>query len=320
MTDDEHIELASAYLDGEVTAAERARVEDDPALAAEVDRLRAVRAVVAHVPEPRVNVREQHLAAAFEAWERVPAERDPTPRGTRTRRDRRRPAAVNRWMLAAAAALVVVLAGGLTLRSLTDRGTDDTTAEVADDAAEAAEIAAEVPVTAAADDAEQASTAEESMELSEAVEMAEEADAAPATPDPDTADPDTDPATDEAAAAPPPDDDLVVLATPVDLASFAADGLAADDDVAAANADAIDGEEDSGGQLPDNARTIPPADEESLGPAELPECAGADLNVGPAIYDDIEVVVSIDAARRWALAYAIEDCQLVARARLDTAE
>ena len=44
MADDQQpdaAELASAYLDGEATADERARVEADPILLAEVERLRA---------------------------------------------------------------------------------------------------------------------------------------------------------------------------------------------------------------------------------------------------------------------------------------
>ena len=40
--------LASAYLDGDVTADERARVESDPQLLGEVERLRSVRTARRH--------------------------------------------------------------------------------------------------------------------------------------------------------------------------------------------------------------------------------------------------------------------------------
>ncbi len=312
MTDRDVTLLASAYLDGEATEAERARVVDDPLLRAEVDRLRDVRAIVADVPAPRVSVREAHLASALEAWERIPQERDATPVGaTSATRRRRNQATTNRWMLAAAAAIVVVLAGGLTLRSLTDRddGADDADTFAADEPA----------ATEDGDDAGAVAEAE-SLELSQAVEEAEEAVAPAVTPDPDTADLDTDPAADEVVAAPPPDDDLAVLATPSELALFAADALAADGDVAAANAEVIQSEDASESQLPSGSRTIPPTDEESLGVADLPLCGDADLNVGPAIYDDTTVLVSIDLDRRWALAYVVPECRLLAQARLESTD
>ena len=314
MTDHDRTELASALLDGETTPDERARVEDDPTIGGEVERLRTVRAMVADVPEQRVSVREQHLATALEAWERVPAERDATPRSISAGRRRPRQTSVNRWTLAAAAGLVIVLAGGLIVRNITDRDdTDDITAEVDADATATAEVA--VADTGTNDEADAEVSEDESLALSDAVELAEESDAPPSTPDPDTADLDTDPAAADAAAAPPPEDDLVVLESASELASFAADALAVDGDIAAANEDAIQGE-GSGGALPENARTIPPSDEESLGTAELPDCPGADVVVGPAIYDGDEVVVAVDSTRRWALAFAVEDCQPVARARL----
>lgn len=311
MTDHDGTLLASAYLDGEATAAERARVDDDPLLRAEVDRLRAVRAIVGDVPGPRVSAREAHLAAALEAWDRIPSERDATPAGSPSAARRRRSqATTNRWLLAAAAATVVVLVGGLTLRTLTDR----------DDGDDGGSIAADQPATV--DESGDAGTGaeEDSLALSEAVEEAEAAVAPAATPDPDTADPDTDPTADAVAAAPPPDDDLAVLTSPSELALFAADALAADGDVAAANADVIQSDDDAGSQLPSGSRTIPPADEESLGVADLPLCGDADLNVGPAIYDDTTVLVSIDLDRQRALAYVVPECRLLAQARLESAD
>ena len=61
MTDD-LITLASAYLDGDTTAAERAQVEADPELLAQVERLRQVRAVLGDTEAAPISVRERHLA------------------------------------------------------------------------------------------------------------------------------------------------------------------------------------------------------------------------------------------------------------------
>jgi hypothetical protein len=62
---DDFDELASAYLDGEVTPGERARVEADPDLLARVSELRAVRsALAAPLVQPDARVRERVLASA----------------------------------------------------------------------------------------------------------------------------------------------------------------------------------------------------------------------------------------------------------------
>ena len=139
--------LASAYLDGDVTADERARVEGDPDVLAEVDRLRSVRALLGDVATPQISVREAHLAAALGAWERLPeaersgARRDvtpvgidaaavagaasvtaPTPLSSRRRTSR---TSSTRWLTGAAAALVLVLAGGVALQLSTANDTDD---------------------------------------------------------------------------------------------------------------------------------------------------------------------------------------------------
>src|SRR4051812_35944702 len=64
VTDDE---LASAYLDGEVSDAERARVEHDPALLARVDRMRAARDALASAPldQPDEAARDAAIRAAI---------------------------------------------------------------------------------------------------------------------------------------------------------------------------------------------------------------------------------------------------------------
>jgi hypothetical protein len=62
---DELDELASAYLDGEVTPDERAQVDADPDLVARVGELRAVRSALAAPPgQPDASTRERALAAA----------------------------------------------------------------------------------------------------------------------------------------------------------------------------------------------------------------------------------------------------------------
>ena len=94
MNDDLTI-LASVYLDGDVTADERAQVEASAELLAEVDRLRTVRAVVSTTSSSDaapISMRERHLAAALDAWDRLPdnertgALRDSTPDRRRRRR------------------------------------------------------------------------------------------------------------------------------------------------------------------------------------------------------------------------------------------
>ncbi len=82
---DDLILLASAYLDGDVTADERARVDNDTEALAEVDRLRSVRALLGDVEPQAISVREAQLAMALDAWDRLP-ERERT--GARLDRSR----------------------------------------------------------------------------------------------------------------------------------------------------------------------------------------------------------------------------------------
>jgi hypothetical protein len=95
-------ELASAYLDGEATPAERAQVEADPQLMARVGELGAVRsALAAPVEAPDAATRERALAAATAAG--VP------PAATVTRIDRGRPRRRGLAVLGAAAAVIVAI-------------------------------------------------------------------------------------------------------------------------------------------------------------------------------------------------------------------
>ena len=131
---DDLINLASAYLDGDTTATERAQVENDPKLLAQVDRLRQVRAVLSDIEVAPISVRERHLAGALEAWDRLPSSEkigDTAPVGAdaagaaggasitvptslNDRRAQRKP--VSTRVLTVAAAIVVFAGAGLIVR------------------------------------------------------------------------------------------------------------------------------------------------------------------------------------------------------------
>ncbi|MEL6891635.1 MAG: hypothetical protein AAFP84_08570 [Actinomycetota bacterium] len=150
MTDDPTQDelLASAYLDGEVTPDERARVEGDPELLAEVDRIRQVRAIVMADIEPApVSTRESHLAAALDVWDQLaagdaaPGLAAATPISTvRDRRTRRRAERTSgdrsRLLLGAAAGLVVLAGVGAVVRGVIVGGDDDADFSADDAAAE----------------------------------------------------------------------------------------------------------------------------------------------------------------------------------------
>lgn len=301
MNDDPTL-LASAYLDDEVTPDERARVEGDPVLLAEVDRLRAVRVLLADVEPAAISVREAQLATALDIWERLPlaertgARRDVTPSGidaaavagaasvTAPTPLKRRRSTSTRWLTSAAAALVLVLAGGVALQLATDDDGDTTSAELAGDAeALAAEDTAGATDVRAAD------------ELSAAAEATDDAAGA--------ADAELDTGVDD--PAPPPETGgLDQLQNLTDLADFAAAAVGAPvaPDVPAATSAASDEELSE-------AETF-------LAETGLPVCLGVDVVVGPAVYGDVPVVVGIDEGRNLAIAYRPATCAEVARVRL----
>lgn len=164
--------LASAYLDGEVTADERAQVESNNVLLAEVERLRQVRAVLGATTEPpAISVRESHLAAALDVWDRMPeTERSgevapsagmnaaaaaaistPAPTSLAARRDRRSSGGSTKWLMGAAAGLAVIAGAGIVLQGLgaddDDSAADSFEAEApAEEPASEAEIVAEMAV------------------------------------------------------------------------------------------------------------------------------------------------------------------------------
>jgi len=311
---DDLTSLASAYLDGDLDAADRARVESTPELLTEVDRLRQIRAVLADLPEVSISARERHLAQAFDAWERLPEQertgalRDGTPSGldaaavagaaavsTRRRTSRRagrRGVHSSMWLAAAAAGLVIVLAGGLLLRSANIDSDDDTVAESSSDAAgeQTSSADTQVPAVAAAT-------------LAESEVQRAAADGTEAAPSENA----SDVATDLEAEAPPSDTgELVELLTPDDLADFAAAAIDAP----------------ASGDLPEGATVItdnaPPdtADDPASTEFSLPECLGADVVVGLANYQGQTVVVGLDVSRDLALAYLADGCVRIASASL----
>ena len=296
--------LASAYLDGDVTADERARVENDTEALAEVDRLRSVKALLGDVEPQAISVREAQLASALEVWDRLPerertgARRDSTPAGIDaaavagaasvtaptqlSSRRRSTRSTSTRWLTGAAAALVLVLVGGVALQlSSTASDDDEASSEETEGGAEAlteparADADSDLPAPAAAG-AEAADEA--TIELDTGIDN----------------------------AAPPGENvGLDQLDNLTDLADFAAAAVGAPispDDVPAATSAA-------GGDDLSEAETF-------LAEAELPRCLGVDIIVGPAVYRDVPVVVGIDESRNLAIAYRAANCAEVARARL----
>ncbi|HYN34792.1 MAG TPA: hypothetical protein VES40_19365 [Ilumatobacteraceae bacterium] len=276
---DDLIPLASAYLDGDVTADERARVEADPVMLGEVERLRYVRMLLADCEPSPISVRESLLANAMDAWDRAPA--PPTSLA-----DRRR-VTTNRRLLGAAAALVLVLAGGVVLQTFS-AGTDDESASLsASDETTPPEVAALAEST---DDAGATLTADE---MAPAPQLPAAA-TVPAGAELDTGIND---------AAPPTETDLEQLDTPEELGIFASDAVGAPQDpgVPAATSESIDE------RLTDEQAEILAA--------QWPLCLGADYVVGPARYQSTDVVVGVDERLELAIAYEA-NCREVARARL----
>ncbi len=300
MTDDLTL-LASAYLDGDVTADERALVETDTDLLAEVERLRTVRALLGDVEPQAISTREVHLAAALDVWDRLPeaertgVRRDVTPTGidaaaaagaasvtAPTPLGNRRRTTSTRWLTGAAAGLVLVLAGGVALQ-LGSGDTDDDSSAVAE-----ADSSATEALAGGDDRSDDPSSDEQAPRDGASEEVTAELDTSAADP------------------APPGEnselDQLLNLTDLADFASAAVGAPVAPDDVPAATSAAS--EEDLSEA------------ESFLVDSELPICLGADLIVGPAVYIDVPVVVGIDEGRNLAIAYRAADCAEVARVRL----
>jgi hypothetical protein len=106
-------ELASAYLDGEVSDVERARVEGDRALLDEVERLRQVRAALGDVPSAPPTSATASIAAALSVFDEQHAVADEQDTNVAPLAHRRR----MRWMqgVTAAAAVAVIVVGGIVI-------------------------------------------------------------------------------------------------------------------------------------------------------------------------------------------------------------
>lgn len=295
MNDDDLTRLASAYLDDEATADERAQVDADEELLAEVERLRTVRILLATVDAPSISMREVHLAGALDAWDRLPeaertgVRRDAAGIGAATvsaprRSGHRRQLSSTRWLTAAAAGLIVVLAGGVALKVGTSGNDESSTS--ADASAESQALTARADEAPAAVD-----------------EIGPPQPAGGAAADAATTGSKLDTGIDQ--AAPPAENaGLVQLLTPADLADFAAAAVLAPPVPDGPTATSATGDEDL--LETESAQTDP----------ALPLCLGADIIVGPAVYGDVAVVVGIDEGRDLAIAYRPATCTEVARVRL----
>lgn len=311
--------LASAFLDDEVSVDERATVDGDAALRDAIDdrtaQFRAVRALLADVEPAAISTREEHLAAALSAWDRIPdaertgALRDMTPNDVDAaavagaaavtapaRRSDRRRTTPTRWLTAAAALLAVVGVGGVALRLATDPDSSNDAGVADESGADATEAPAQIELrseTAEGDQADGGDGGEAGDDAGAAL-----SDAAPSDGTFDTGIDD---------AAPPPEDSLVLLLTTDDLADFAAMAVvaradSATPDVPAATSAPVDPDE------------LTPA-EQAIAAYELPDC-DFDIVVGPAMYVDVPVVVGIDESRDIVIAAQIDDCAEVVRTRL----
>ena len=300
--------LASAYLDGDVTADERAQVDGNPELTAEVERLRLVQALLADVENPPISIREQHLAAALSAWDRLPAtersgaNRDATPSGIdpaaaavaasistpppTSLASRRRKSSTG-WILGAAAAVAVVMGGGIILQSQSNE--DDSSASIDDSTLETLSADEPTSSSALANEAADEFQRDANGALADAAEIAE----APAAVVEGEGDFDID------AETPPQNADLEMLSNPEQLGIFASDarGLRSSTETAATN-----------------SVNDAPSSEEGSTIAEFPICGSVDYVVGPADYMGEPVIVGIDESRNMAFAHRAIGCSEVARA------
>ena len=157
-------ELASALLDGLLTDDEATAAKRDPAVAARLAELTAVREAVRRTPAgPDPVARERGLAAALAAFDAgdggeqrgTGASAGTTVSPLGRRRSATRPAAGRRWLTAAAIVLVVVGVVGLgVLASNWDTGSDDgdTAASGSDDAGRSGNATEEQPESGTAEE------------------------------------------------------------------------------------------------------------------------------------------------------------------------
>lgn len=315
--------LASAYLDGDTTPAERARVDGDPTVIAEVERLRQVRAVLSHTESPPISIRERHIAAAFEVWDRMPTSefgREATPPGTQSAaaagqasitsptslgdlHQRRGSSRV----LTFAAGLIVLFGGGIVARGFisSNNNNDSIANEAVDTADQDLSLRTELEVEAADE------TFSETDKADDAASSELRAADVPATPEADTLI--------GGESEGPPDENLEVLSSAEELAVFANDlnrttsGVEAD----TAAVVAADPARESDAALESNVQAAPP----SKLPPPVSLCDLVTRIVGPALWDapglfDDPVIVGIDDITGDAVAYQADSCTVVARTPL----
>lgn len=121
-------EIISAYLDGEATPAEVARVRSDPSLLAEAADLEAVREQLS-VDGPPAGLVDDQVVAALAAYDREAVTDGARPAVTELAS--RRPPLLQRLPLGAIAAAVVILALFGALTQIDTGDDDDTASEVA---------------------------------------------------------------------------------------------------------------------------------------------------------------------------------------------
>jgi anti-sigma factor RsiW len=130
-------ELASAYLDGDISPTERARVEASPELVALVEAFRQVRSELSDVPVAAADTRDAALAAALGEFDGMQSQGGPAPT---TQGFAVSPvvslAERRRWPVAVlSVAAAVLLLGVVGIAVLNGRGSDDKSSSAATDAA-----------------------------------------------------------------------------------------------------------------------------------------------------------------------------------------
>jgi hypothetical protein len=306
MTDDLTL-LASTYLDGAATPDERARVEADPALLAEVERLRSARAALldaARFERPADDVRDAAIASALAAWNTVPVGIGDSPATAPVRRapvvrlERRRSTSrsTSRW-LSVAAAVVAVAALGVVIAQIGGGGDDAGDESVALDAPDATEARAETDAAVADQFESPSDTADQLLAGDVAADDSGGSDA-------DAQLSEAAAATVAAAAEDPPDNTAApapaadvsthyVMETPEELAAFASDAKAAVES--------------------DTSRGV-----------LTPPCAGDALEdidthvayVATGTYRGRSVVIGVDDQDERAIAVDRDTCEIVAEAPL----
>lgn len=193
--------LASLYLDGEASSADRARVEADPRLMARVRSFEAIAIDLSSVTPPP-ELRSTQIAAALDLFDQQPASSvmgdsahvapesgasSPKVSSLTERRERKQARGIPTWLGAAAAAALVV--GGLGFAATLGGGDDDSSDAAMDAASDPAasstnrdngqslstEAASSEPTIAADSDAMEEETAEAATDQS-ADDAGEEAD------------------------------------------------------------------------------------------------------------------------------------------------